>query len=188
MDTKITDYFTDNPIGIGIIIKYSCYNVQKTVPLKYGVSKMNLHKFQSRWFIENENESFEDSWVADLTDEMQFLKNLKYWRTGMGNFNQIYLVSLDSDYQVSFFDFMCLTDRIFSVYRWATPEAFYELSGLVLCLSSIKNKYILHNNHPEKIPLISELPQDLLDGLLLVHKQLLKLSEKKLSEKKRSNG
>ncbi|QYX30954.1 hypothetical protein [Sphaerospermopsis torques-reginae] len=147
---------------------------------------MNLRKFQSRWFTENEDESLEDLWVADLTDEMQFLESLKYWRVGTDNFNHIYLVSLDSDYQVSFFDFICLTDRIFSIYRWTTPEAFYELVGLVLCLSSIQKKYILHKQDPARIPLISELPQELLDELLLVHKKLLKLSEKKLSEKKRS--
>jgi len=140
---------------------------------------MDLRKFQSRWFVENEDESIEGSIVADLTDEMQFIETLKYWRIGIDKFHQTYLISLDSDYQISFLDFLSMNDRIFNIYRWASPESFYELTGLVLCLSSIQKKYIVHQQHPDSIPLISELSQDVLEGLLLVHKRLQELSAKK---------
>lgn len=88
--------------------------------------------------------------------------------------NQTYLVSLDSDYQVSFLDFLCITDRIFNIYRWATPESFYELTGLVLCLLSIQKKYILHKQNPDRVALISELPQDLLEDIFKAHTTLQK--------------
>jgi hypothetical protein len=135
---------------------------------------MDLRKFQAKWFADDNDESSEWQLVADLTNEVQFIENLRYWQIAIGKFNQIYLVSLDSDYQVSFLDFLRLTDRIFQIYRWATPESFYELTGLVLCLSSIQKKYILHKQHPDKVPLITELPQDLLEGLLTVHTTLTK--------------
>ncbi|MDZ7960612.1 MAG: hypothetical protein RMY34_22480 [Aulosira sp. DedQUE10] len=127
---------------------------------------MNLRKFQAKLFAEDNDESSDWLWVADLKDEEKFIDNLRYWKIGIDKFNQIYLVSLDSDYQVNFRDFFRLTDRIFNIYRWATPECFYELTGLVLCLSSIQKKYNLHKQHPDQVPLLSELPPELLEGLL----------------------
>jgi hypothetical protein len=134
---------------------------------------MDLRKFQAKWFVDDNDESSELELVANLTDETEFIENLRYWQIGIDKFNQIYLVSLDSDYQVSFLDFLRL-NSIFQIYRWATPECFYELTGLVLCLLTIQKKYILHRQEPDRVPLISELPQDLLEGLLKVHTSLTK--------------
>lgn len=134
---------------------------------------MDLRKFQAKWFVDDNDESSELELVANLTDETEFIENLRYWQIGIDKFNQIYLVSLDSDYQVSFLDFLRL-NSIFQIYRWATPECFYELTGLVLCLLTIQKKYILHRQEPDRVPLISELPQDLLEGLLKVHTHLTK--------------
>ncbi|MHC5718410.1 MAG: hypothetical protein ACYTX0_41615 [Nostoc sp.] len=135
---------------------------------------MDLRKFHTNLFVDDSNESSEWEWVADLSDEAEFLENLRYWQIARYEFNQTYLVSLDSDYRVSFVDFLCITDRIFNIYRWATPESFYELTGLVLCLSSIQKKYILHKQHPDRVALISELPQDLLEDILKAHTTLQK--------------
>ncbi|MBD2435419.1 hypothetical protein [Nostoc sp. FACHB-110] len=134
---------------------------------------MNLRKFQGKLFADDNDESRDLEFVANLKDEAEFIENLRYWQIGIDKFNQIYLVSLDSDYQVSFLDFLRL-NSIFQIYRWATPECFYELTGLVLCLETIQKKYILHKQCPDKISLISELPQDLLEGLLKVHTNLTK--------------
>ncbi|WP_322648594.1 hypothetical protein [Nostoc sp. ChiVER01] len=135
---------------------------------------MHLRKFHTNFFVDDSNESTEWEWIADLSDETEFLENLRYWQIARYEFNQTYLVSLDSDYQVSFLDFLCITDRIFNIYRWATPESFYELTGLVLCLLSIQKKYILHKQNPDRVALISELPQDLLEDIFKAHTTLQK--------------
>ncbi len=135
---------------------------------------MDLRKFHTNLFVDDSNESTEWEWIADLSDEAEFLENLRYWQIARYEFNQTYLVSLDSDYRVSFLDFLCITDRIFNIYRWATPESFYEFTGLVLCLSSIHKKYILHKQNPDRVALISELPQDLLEDILKAHTSLQK--------------
>ncbi len=41
---------------------------------------MDLRKFHTNLFVDDSNESNEWEWIADLSDEAEFLENLRYWQ------------------------------------------------------------------------------------------------------------
>jgi hypothetical protein len=45
-----------------------------------GVREMDLRKFHTNLFVDDSNESNEWEWIADLSDEAEFLENLRYWQ------------------------------------------------------------------------------------------------------------
>lgn len=127
-----------------------------------------MEKLKPEWSISDNDELL----ILDLTNELNFINNLRYWQVSTNLFKAVHLSCLDTNYQLSFLEVLKLLTQILNVYQWASPECFYEVVGLVWCLSTIQKKYILHKQSPDKAPLITEAPLDLLEGLAATHEHL----------------
>lgn len=114
-----------------------------------------------------------DGFSANITNELKFIENLKYWQIVVNEYKNIHLKCLDSERDLDFFEILQLPEQIFLIYDWATPECFYELIGLVRVLCRIRNRYILHKQYPEKLPLIGDVSQDLLEGIAKLYKRMI---------------
>ncbi|MUG91787.1 hypothetical protein F7734_04565 [Scytonema sp. UIC 10036] len=114
-----------------------------------------------------------DGFSANITNELKFLENLKYWQVLVNEYKTIYLKCLESERYIEFFEFLRVPESIFLTYDWTTPECFYELIGVVRVLCRIRNKYILHRQYPLQLPLIGEIPQDLLEGIATIYERTI---------------
>ncbi|GJD22932.1 hypothetical protein RIVM261_078880 [Rivularia sp. IAM M-261] len=108
---------------------------------------MEVNKFvPGKFDIRDEDETGSIRIVADLAPEEEFIENLKYWTLETDKYNNLYIINQDTYQRLMYSQFLEHQWFILNNYYQLTPESFYELNGLFICLNSMNKKYRMHKN------------------------------------------